>query len=171
MGRPTWILLGDTPEWRWGTDGDECAWYPSARLYRRNEGEPWLKTVDRVACDIAEIVGYLGPGNLDYSLINTGVPAAHVIERHRRDGLNLLTLSAEELRKINDFGVEVVATNLIEDASESRSLWNKVDTVRHDPTRVGLELAGLVAAVAAVRASAAQVVRGAAETGFSPSQA
>ena len=120
---------------------------------------------------IAEIVGYLGPGNLDYSLINTGVPAAHVIERHRRDGLNLLTLSAEELRKINDFGVEVVATNLIEDASESRSLWNKVDTVRHDPTRVGLELAGLVAAVAAVRASATQVVRGAAETGFSPSQA
>ena len=120
---------------------------------------------------IAEIVGYLGPGTLDYSLINTGVPAAHVIERHRRDGLNLLTLSAEELRKINDFGVEVVATNLIEDASESRSLWNKVDTVRHDPTRVGLELAGLVAAVAAVRASAAQVVRGAAETGFAPSQA
>ena len=57
LGRPTWILLGDTPEWRWGTDGDECAWYPSARLYRRNEGEPWLKTVDRVACDIAEIVG------------------------------------------------------------------------------------------------------------------
>ena len=94
-----------------------------------------------------------------------------MIERHRRDGLNLLTLSAEELRKINDFGVEVVATNLIEDASESRSLWNKVDTVRHDPTRVGLELAGLVAAVAAVRASATQVVRGAAETGFSPSQA
>ena len=102
---------------------------------------------------VAEVVGYLGTGNLDYTLVNTGVPAAHIVDRHRREGLSLMTLSAAELRRINDLGVEVVATSLIETGSESRALWNKVDTVRHEPARVGAELASLMAVIAEARAA------------------
>lgn len=102
---------------------------------------------------VAEVVGYLGTGNLDYTLVNTGVPAAHVVDRHRREGLALMTLSAAELRRINDLGVEVVATSLIETGTETRALWNKVDTVRHEPARVGAELASLMAVIADSRAA------------------
>jgi hypothetical protein len=95
---------------------------------------------------VAEIVSYLGAGQVDFALVNTGVPEAHVVERHRRDGLFLLGLSAEELRKIGDLRVQVVAGNLIEAGSEQRLLWNKQDAIRHDPQRVGMELAGIVGA-------------------------
>ena len=107
---------------------------------------------------VAEIVSYMGAGQVDYTLVNTGVPQAHVVERHRRDGLFLLGLSAEELRKIGDLGVNVVAGNLIEAGTEERSLWNKQDSIRHDPELVGRELAGIVGTRAAERSMAAQPV-------------
>lgn len=107
---------------------------------------------------VAEIVSYLGAGQVDYALVNTGVPQAHVVERHRRDGLFLLGLSAEELRKIGELGVEVVAGNLIEAGTEERSLWNKQDSIRHDPELVGRELAGIVSARAGEAARVAQPV-------------
>lgn len=105
---------------------------------------------------VAEVASYLGAGNLDYTLVNTGVPPEHVLERHRRDGLYLLALSAEELRKIQDLGVRVVAANLVEAASEQRILWNKQDAVRHDPQLVADELGGILAG--AREAVAAQAV-------------
>ncbi|MGB1026809.1 MAG: glycosyltransferase family 9 protein, partial [Rhodospirillaceae bacterium] len=37
LGRPVSILLVEAPDWRWGAVGDRCAWYPTARLYRRPE--------------------------------------------------------------------------------------------------------------------------------------
>ena len=112
---------------------------------------------------VAEIARYLGSGQLDYALVNTGLPPEHVLERHRRQGLYALALSAEELRRIGDLGVTVVAGNLIEAGSEERLLWNKLDAVRHDPVLVATELAGIVAAreaVAATAAAAAPVSRG-----------
>jgi hypothetical protein len=82
------------------------------------------------------------------------------VERHRRDGLFLLGLSAEELRKIGELGVQVVAGNLIEQGSEERLLWNKQDAVRHDPQLVARELAGIVDAhQQALAARAAETAR------------
>ena len=100
---------------------------------------------------VAEIASYLGRQQLDYALVNTGLPPAHVAERHRRDGLFPLGLSAEELRRIGDLGVRVVAGNLIEAGSEERLLWNKLDAVRHDPALVARELVGIVEAHSARR--------------------
>ena len=105
---------------------------------------------------VAEVAGYLGPGQLDYTLVNTGVPPAQVVERHRREGLFVLALSAEELRKIRDIGVQVVAGNLIEVNSEERQLWNKQDAVRHDPALVARELVAIMAAPAPDAMLAAQ---------------
>jgi uncharacterized cofD-like protein len=105
---------------------------------------------------VAEVASYLGAGQLDYTLVNTGVPPQHVVERHRREGLFVLALSAEELRKIKDLGVQVVAGNLIESSGEERQLWNKQDAVRHDPRLVARELVGIMGAPAPQPATAAQ---------------
>ncbi|MGH2368282.1 MAG: gluconeogenesis factor YvcK family protein [Chloroflexota bacterium] len=95
---------------------------------------------------VAEMVAYLGAGQLDVALVNTGLPPPAVVERHRRDGLFPLALSPEELHRIGELGVQVVAANLIEAGSEQRLLWNKLDAVRHDPILVARELAGILAA-------------------------
>jgi tetratricopeptide (TPR) repeat protein len=34
LGRPVWILLNSSPEWRWLRAGQELPWYPSASLIR-----------------------------------------------------------------------------------------------------------------------------------------
>jgi uncharacterized cofD-like protein len=119
---------------------------------------------------VAEIARYLGPGRLDYALVNTGLPPEHVLERHRRQGLYALALSAEELRRIGDLGVTVVAGNLIEAGSEERLLWNKLDSVRHDPALVARELSAIVAtrAAEAVVAAAADAPAGQVRPAFRP---
>ena len=37
LGRPTWILLPWTPDYRWLLDREDSPWYPSVRLFRQTE--------------------------------------------------------------------------------------------------------------------------------------
>jgi len=54
MGRPTWLLLKDVPEWRWGLGGDSSPWYPSLRLFRQRRRGDWDEVVERVAQALQE---------------------------------------------------------------------------------------------------------------------
>ncbi|MEB3165182.1 MAG: tetratricopeptide repeat protein [Cyanobacteriota bacterium] len=49
MGRPTWLLLKQVPEWRWGLQGEDSFWYPSMRLFRQRERGNWEEVLQRVA--------------------------------------------------------------------------------------------------------------------------
>jgi tetratricopeptide (TPR) repeat protein len=42
MGKPVWLLLHSTPDWRWQIDREDCPWYPSFRLFRLAPPE-WLE--------------------------------------------------------------------------------------------------------------------------------
>lgn len=37
LGVPTWLLLPDDPDWRWGTSGETTVWYDSMRIFRRSK--------------------------------------------------------------------------------------------------------------------------------------
>ena len=41
LGRPTWLLLMQVPEWRWGLKGSTTPWYPSMRLFRQELRNDW----------------------------------------------------------------------------------------------------------------------------------
>jgi len=53
LGRPTWILLPHTPDWRWLRDRSDSPWYPSVRLYRQERPGDWTPVIQRVAADLA----------------------------------------------------------------------------------------------------------------------
>ena len=53
MGKATWILLKKIPDWRWGLEGEQCAWYPSARLLRQTENGNWAEVIERIKEELA----------------------------------------------------------------------------------------------------------------------
>lgn len=61
MGKPLWLLLPFTSDWRWTRDGDKSPWYPAARLFRQRTLGDWAGVVDRLAEELA----HLGSGPLE----------------------------------------------------------------------------------------------------------
>jgi hypothetical protein len=45
LGRPTWILLPYTPDWRRLLDRDDSPWYPAARLFRQDERRDYAEVI------------------------------------------------------------------------------------------------------------------------------
>jgi tetratricopeptide (TPR) repeat protein/ADP-heptose:LPS heptosyltransferase len=55
MGRPTWLLLQNLPEWRWGLQGDSSPWYPSLRIFRQSTPGDWTSLLHHVADEFLSI--------------------------------------------------------------------------------------------------------------------
>jgi hypothetical protein len=56
LGRPVWILLPHSPEWRWMLAREDSPWYPTARLFRQREADDWRNVALDVAAAIKEMV-------------------------------------------------------------------------------------------------------------------
>jgi hypothetical protein len=37
MGVPTYLLLSNMPDWRWGIEGNITTWYPSFKIFRQTD--------------------------------------------------------------------------------------------------------------------------------------
>lgn len=56
MGKPCWILLPFSPNWRWHTDISYCTWYKSVKLFKQNEPDNWDEVFDRVYDELTNII-------------------------------------------------------------------------------------------------------------------
>lgn len=56
LGRPTWLLLQQVPDWRWGLLGERTHWYPSMRLFRQRRSDDWQEVIKRVQRALQELV-------------------------------------------------------------------------------------------------------------------
>jgi len=61
LGKPVWILLSDSPDWRWLLDRTDCPWYPSARLFRQATLGDWRPVIARVQQELANFVASVAP--------------------------------------------------------------------------------------------------------------
>ena len=48
LGRPTWVLLPQTPDWRWLLGRDDSPWYASIRLFRQDQRRDYAPVIARV---------------------------------------------------------------------------------------------------------------------------
>ena len=55
MGKPVWIILYKSPDWRWLLDREDSPWYPSARLFRQRTLGDWQDVVARVERELREL--------------------------------------------------------------------------------------------------------------------
>ena len=49
LGRPVWVMLQYSPDWRWLLDREDSPWYPTMRLFRQKSLGDWSGVVARVA--------------------------------------------------------------------------------------------------------------------------
>lgn len=52
MGKPVWILLPEAPDWRWGSEGEQTPWYPTARFFRASREAAWEDVMGHVADEL-----------------------------------------------------------------------------------------------------------------------
>jgi hypothetical protein len=55
LGRPTWIILPYTPDYRWLLGRDDSPWYPSVHLFRQNQSGDHGEVITRVRTALAEL--------------------------------------------------------------------------------------------------------------------
>jgi hypothetical protein len=56
LGVPVWTLLHHEPDWRWMSNGERTAWYPTMRLFRQPRPGEWESVLARVAIELAHAV-------------------------------------------------------------------------------------------------------------------
>lgn len=49
IGKPVWMLVAYTPDWRWQLDRSDTPWYPSFRLFRQKKPGDWAGVIAEVA--------------------------------------------------------------------------------------------------------------------------
>ena len=49
LGKPTWLLLPYSPDWRWFSDEKTTPWYPTMRLFRQTRRGQWPEVLQRVS--------------------------------------------------------------------------------------------------------------------------
>jgi tetratricopeptide (TPR) repeat protein len=54
LGKPTWILLPEVPDFRWLLGRDDSPWYPTVRLFRQDASRDWDGVIARVAAALRE---------------------------------------------------------------------------------------------------------------------
>ena len=56
LGKPTWVLLPFSPDWRWLLDRDDNPWYQSVILYRQEKMGDWNSILEKVKSDLERLV-------------------------------------------------------------------------------------------------------------------
>jgi uncharacterized cofD-like protein len=93
---------------------------------------------------VLRVVAALGAGALDVALINRGRPDPATLARYADDGVFLLQPDDAEIGAIAAIGVRPLVRDLAEQTDEQRTLWNKQDSVRHDPMALSAALKELL---------------------------
>jgi hypothetical protein len=52
MGRPLWVMLSTSADWRWPRDREDNPWYPTARLFRQPKPGDWEAVAEKIAAEL-----------------------------------------------------------------------------------------------------------------------
>ncbi len=93
---------------------------------------------------VQQVMSYLGIGVLDYVVLNAAEPGAELMELYARERVDVLLPTTDEVHKILTMNVTPVLADVADTASGKRELWQKQDTIRHNPELIADALLGLM---------------------------
>ena len=56
IGRPTWVVLKQIPDWRWMLDRPDSPWYPTMTLYRQKSRRNWVDVFETIEQDLRSLL-------------------------------------------------------------------------------------------------------------------
>jgi uncharacterized cofD-like protein len=86
----------------------------------------------KVSDHIKAVTKYLGEGVLDYVIVNNNIPRNDIIDRYQKEGAEVVLMD----EGVYNLNVNVKKSDLVEDFSQKRVLWEKQDLLRHDPDKL-----------------------------------
>ena len=101
-----------------------------------NTTQPGQTDGYRLSDHVKQIVNYLGAGRLNYVLLNSRAPSPHAVRLYAADGVHILLPNEREVEWIELLGVKAIVRDLAELSDTKRDLWQKQDSIRHDPDAV-----------------------------------
>ena len=93
---------------------------------------------------VQQIVSYLGIGILDYVVLNASTPTPELLQLYAREKIHVLLPTDDELHKIKTMNVKPVLADVADTQSDKRALWQKQDTIRHNPELTAMTLLDLM---------------------------
>ncbi len=96
LGRPVWVLLQSSPEWRWLLETDQSPWYGSMRLFRQRERGAWAEPVDvlvRAVAQWAEAWRSHRDAQVTARTLRVPVPIGDVVDK-----MTILRIKREHMR-------------------------------------------------------------------------
>jgi Flp pilus assembly protein TadD len=77
LGKPVWLLVQHSPDWRWFLDRPDTPWYPAMQLFRQTQRGRWEQPIQRVANALQKMAG---SAEIPISLLR-GLPATSSAHR------------------------------------------------------------------------------------------
>jgi tetratricopeptide (TPR) repeat protein len=138
MGKPVWILLPFSSDWRWLGGRQDSPWYPTARLFRQPEAGDWQSVIRQVKSELSKTSQARRFRSADNrrqaeELFNRG--AAHHHDYHLKQAiscyLEALSLAPDLEAAYRNLGLAFYQTNDLNKAAECyrRSLEIRPDAV------------------------------------------
>ncbi len=107
LGKPVWLMLPETVDWRWKADCTDSLWYPTMRIFRRKSGSGWEGVIDEIRNELRRValpkvyickpdMDFKAPEHLGTRLvplladISSPVPDAPVILTEKREAADLI---------------------------------------------------------------------------------
>lgn len=56
LGRPTWLALHYSADWRWLSQGDASPWYPTMRLFRQPQFGQWSGVFEQMRAELSQVI-------------------------------------------------------------------------------------------------------------------
>ena len=57
VGKPVWVLVTHSPDWRWLIGRDDSPWYRSARIFRQDASRDWDAVIACVRTALTDLIG------------------------------------------------------------------------------------------------------------------
>lgn len=56
LGKPAWVFLPFSAEWRWLVEREDCIWYPAMRLFRQSQPQGWAEVFGKMSVDLQKFL-------------------------------------------------------------------------------------------------------------------